>query len=184
LETSGTIDKYIGDSIMVFWGAPAPVANPATMACEAALSIRDETIRINQKWYSEGSAIRFETRVGVNIGDIIVGNVGSDERFNYTVIGDSVNLASRLESSNKLYGTDIMVSSAIVNAVNAEGSQGVYVFRLLDRIKVKGKNEVSEVHQLLGRTDQFDADYLRDLDAANQIMARSLDSVKDGGRAL
>lgn len=184
LATSGTIDKYIGDSIMAFWGAPTAVENPARLACEAALAIHAETNRINQQWKSEGSSIQFETRVGINIGDIIVGNVGSEERFNYTVIGDSVNLASRLESVNKVYGTKIMVSSAILNAVKEEGGEGIYVFRLLDRIKVKGKQEVSEIHELVGRVDQFDAQYLRDLEVANAIMARALDSGEEAGLEL
>jgi class 3 adenylate cyclase len=184
LKTSGTIDKYIGDSIMAFWGAPTAVASPASLACEAAIAIQQETDRINQQWESEGVAIRFETRVGVNIGDIIVGNVGSEERFNYTVIGDPVNLASRLESANKLYGSGIMVSTAIVDTVAAEGNAGVYVFRLLDRIKVKGKQEVSEIHELLGKATQFEDQYLRDLDSANEIMAQALHSGEAVGLQL
>lgn len=184
LTTSGTIDKYIGDSIMAFWGAPTPVEKPATQACEAALAIQTETRKINEKWKAEGAVIQFETRVGVNIGDIIVGNVGSEERFNYTVIGDSVNLASRLESANKLYGTNIMVSSAVLDAVKAEGGENLYVFRLLDRIKVKGKQQVSEIHELVGKVDQFDAQYLRDIDTANTIMARVLEAGDDAGLEL
>ncbi len=184
LKTSGTIDKYIGDSIMAFWGAPTVVPKPATLACEAALAIREETIRINKKWEAEGAEVRFETRLGLNIGDIIVGNVGSDERFNYTVIGDPVNLASRLESSNKLYGTDIMVSHAIVDAMTAEGSQGLYAFRLVDRIKVKGKQEVSEIYELLGRASQFDANYLQELETANQNTAHTLDASLNEGMTM
>lgn len=184
LKTSGTIDKYIGDSIMAFWGAPTAVPKPATLACEAALAIREETIRINKKWEAEGAEVRFETRLGLNIGDIIVGNVGSDERFNYTVIGDPVNLASRLESSNKLYGTDIMVSHAIVDAMTAEGSQGLYAFRLVDRIKVKGKQEVSEIYELLGRASQFDANYLQELETANQNAAHTLDASLNEGMPM
>jgi class 3 adenylate cyclase len=184
LETSGTIDKYIGDSIMAFWGAPAPLLSPATLACAAALAIRRETARINQEWRDQGLDLCFETRVGVNLGQAIVGNVGSEERFNYTVIGDSVNLASRLESTNKLYGTDILVSRSIVDAVAAEGPSVGYVFRLLDRVNVKGKAQSSDIYELLDTKDQFSHDDLRDLETANEIMARTLDFGENEGLRL
>lgn len=175
LKTSGTIDKYIGDSIMAFWGAPAPVQTPATLACAAALAIREETNRINREWESIGLKLRFETRIGVNLGPVIVGNVGSEERFNYTVVGDPVNLASRLESTNKLYGTDILVSRAVVNAVAAENDSNRYVFRLLDRVKVKGKAQSSDIFVLLGTVSQYSSDEIMDFESANEIMAVALD---------
>lgn len=183
LKTSGTIDKYIGDSIMAFWGAPTPLQAPASQACSAALAIRAETNRINQQWQEAGLALRFETRIGVNIGPVIVGNVGSVERFNYTAVGDSVNLASRLESTNKLYGTDILVSRSIVQAVAAEQTTN-YVFRLLDRVKVKGKEQTSDIYELLGTGDQFPPDQITDLETANEIMARALDFGDDEGLRL
>lgn len=175
LKTSGTIDKYIGDSIMAFWGAPAPLESPATLACSAALAIRDETNRINQQWEKAGLKLRFDTRVGINLGPVIVGNVGSEERFNYTVIGDSVNLASRLESTNKLYGTDILVSRSIVNAVAKESGDQRFLFQLLDRVKVKGKQLSSDIYLLLGSGDQFTSDQISDLETANEIMTHALD---------
>ena len=175
LKTSGTIDKYIGDSIMAFWGAPTPLETPATMACSAALAIRDETNRINLQWEQAGLNLRFETRVGVNLGPVIVGNVGSEERFNYTAIGDSVNLASRLESTNKQYGTDILVSRSIVDAVTKENQRNPFVFQLRDRVKVKGKEKSSDIYALLGTTDQYSESQITDLETANEIMARALD---------
>ena len=175
LKTSGTIDKYIGDSIMAFWGAPTPVQTPATLACAAALAIREETNRINREWESIGLKLRFETRIGVNLGPVIVGNVGSEERFNYTVVGDSVNLASRLESTNKLYGTDILVSRSVVNAVAAENDSDRYVFRLLDRVKVKGKAQSSDIFVLHGTVSQYSSDEIMDFESANEIMAVALD---------
>ena len=183
LKTSGTIDKYIGDSIMAFWGAPTPLQAPASQACCAALAIRAETNRINQQWQEAGLALRFDTRIGVNLGPVIVGNVGSVERFNYTAVGDSVNLASRLESTNKLYGTDILVSRSIVQAVAAEQTTN-YVFRLLDRVKVKGKEQTSDIYELLGTDDQFTPDQITDLETANEIMARALDFGDDEGLRL
>lgn len=185
LNTQGTIDKYIGDSIMAFWGAPTTIVKPATLACEAALAIRKETQRINEKWGEQGVNIHFDTRVGLNIGDVIVGNVGSEERFNYTVIGDPVNLASRLESANKQYGTDIMISTAIIDALQDEGSHEVYLFRLLDRIKVKGKQEVSEIHELMGKKEHFSERFVQDLNTANSIMRKVLDAgVEEGIQML
>jgi len=175
METSGTIDKYIGDSVMAFWGAPYTVDQPACKGCTAALAVQEETSRLNREWEKEGIDLQFFTRVGINIGSVIVGNVGSEERFNYTVIGDPVNLASRLEGTNKLYGTGILVSQAIVDAVNTEDSLHDFCFRLIDRVKVKGKNLSTDVHELVGYRSHFHALELEDLAIANSIMAASLE---------
>ena len=174
LETSGTIDKYIGDSVMAFWGAPYTVEQPACKGCTAALAVQEETSRLNHEWAKEGIDLQFFTRVGLNIGSVIVGNVGSEERFNYTVIGDPVNLASRLEGTNKLYGTGILVSQAIVDAVNKEDSHHDFCFRLIDRVKVKGKNLSTDVFELVGFRSRFHQMELDDLTIANAIMATSL----------
>ena len=175
METSGTIDKYIGDSVMAFWGAPYTVDQPACKGCTAALAVQEETSRLNREWEKEGIDLQFFTRVGINIGSVIVGNVGSEERFNYTVIGDPVNLASRLEGTNKLYGTGILVSQAIVDAVNTEDSLHDFCFRLIDRVKVKGKNLSTDVYELVGYRSHFHALELEDLAIANSIMAASLE---------
>ena len=176
METSGTIDKYIGDSVMAFWGAPYPVDQPASKSCTAALAVQEETSRLNLEWKQAGIDLQFFTRVGVNIGSVIVGNVGSEERFNYTVIGDPVNLASRLEGTNKLYGTGILVSQEIVDAVNNEDSHHDFCFRLMDRVKVKGKNLSTDIYELVGFRSHFHPLELEDLATANAIMATSLDS--------
>jgi adenylate cyclase len=175
MATSGTIDKYIGDSVMAFWGAPHSVDQPACKGCTAALAVQEETSRLNQEWEKAGIDLQFFTRVGVNIGSVIVGNVGSEERFNYTVIGDPVNLASRLEGTNKLYGTGILVSQAIVDAVHEEDSFHDFCFRLIDRVKVKGKNLSTDVYELVGYRSHFHPLELEDLSIANGIMASSLD---------
>ena len=175
METSGTIDKYIGDSVMAFWGAPYTVDQPACKGCTAALAVQEETSRLNLEWEQAGIDLQFFTRVGVNIGSVIVGNVGSEERFNYTVIGDPVNLASRLEGTNKLYGTGILVSQAIVDAVNKENSKHDFCFRLMDRVKVKGKNLSTDIYELAGYRSHFHPLELEDLATANAIMATSLD---------
>ena len=175
MQTSGTIDKYIGDSVMAFWGAPYSVDQPACKGCTAALAIQEETSRLNLEWKKEGVDLEFFTRVGVNIGSVIVGNVGSEERFNYTVIGDPVNLASRLEGTNKLYGTGILVSQAIVDAVNTEDNLNDFCFRLIDRVTVKGKNLSTDIYELVGYRSHFHLLELDDLAIANAIMAASLD---------
>ena len=181
METSGTIDKYIGDSVMAFWGAPYTVDQPACKGCTAALAVQEETSRLNREWEKEGIDLQFFTRVGINIGSVIVGNVGSEERFNYTVIGDPVNLASRLEGTNKLYGTGILVSQAIVDAVNTEDSLHDFCFRLIDRVKVKGKNLSTDVYELVGYRSHFHALELEDLAIANSIMAASLEGGVSAG---
>jgi len=181
LETSGTIDKYIGDSVMAFWGAPYSVEQPACKGCTAALAVQEETSRLNREWARQGIDLQFFTRVGVNIGPVIVGNVGSEERFNYTVIGDPVNLASRLEGTNKIYGTGILVSQAIVDAVTKEDSHHEFCFRLIDSVTVKGKNFSTDVYELVGYRSNFHMLELDQLAIANGIMATSLDRGIDLG---
>ena len=104
-----TVDKYIGDAIMAFWGAPLLDDNHAVHACEAGLACQEKVAELNRKWADEGKCA-LVTRIGISSGETLVGNVGSTERMNYTVIGDNVNIASRLEAANKLYGTRIIVS--------------------------------------------------------------------------
>lgn len=146
----GTIDKYIGDSVMAFWGAPLPEKQPAQRAARAALTCTKRLDELNQKWQQEGKP-RFNTRIGVHIGDAIVGNLGSAERLNYTAIGDSVNMASRLEGINKIYGTRIVVSDAMYRILEND-----FVLRMLDCIQVKGKESSSFIYELLGmKGDSF-----------------------------
>lgn len=142
----GTVDKYIGDAIMAFWGAPAELDQPELAAVEAALECQAVARQINQKWRSEGLDISFHVRVGINTGDLIVGNMGSDSRLNYTVIGDAVNLASRLEGANKQYHTDIMISQTTYEAVS-----DTIACRIIDRVQVKGRTEAIMVYEPLGR---------------------------------
>jgi adenylate cyclase len=112
LAEGGTVDKYIGDSVMVFWNAPHLQRDHVERACRAALSAKAATDALNAQFEAEGLS-PFVTRFGIHVGDAVVGNVGSAERMNYTVVGSSVNLAARLESLNKEYGTTILVSQAV-----------------------------------------------------------------------
>jgi adenylate cyclase len=144
-EHQGTVDKYIGDGIMAFWGAPLPDADHASRACQAALLCQARLKVLNQKWAEAGKPV-FPTRIGISTGETVVGNVGSSERINYTVMGDNVNLASRLEGANRLYATGILVSQTTYEKVAAE-----FWFRPVDIIAVKGKTAETTVYELMGR---------------------------------
>lgn len=155
-ERQGTIDKFIGDSVMAFWGAPSEVDQPAWLACKAALAIRQACESMNRQWQDEGLNLNFTTRIGIHAGNAIVGNFGSDDRINYTAIGDSVNLASRLESTNKEYNTDIIVSRSVVDAVQAETGSDPLIFDRIDSIRVRGKQQAVEIYSLRGFKEATD----------------------------
>ncbi|MGD0225571.1 MAG: adenylate/guanylate cyclase domain-containing protein [Terriglobia bacterium] len=140
----GTIDKYIGDSVMTFWNAPEAVTGHEILACRAALRCREalQELYDSSDW---GHAPRFETRFGLHRCVASVGHFGAPDRLNYTAIGDGINLASRLEGLNKYYGTHIIASESIQTA-----AKGVFEFRILDRVAVKGKTEGILIYELLG----------------------------------
>ncbi len=144
LKHSGTLDKYLGDSLMAFWGAPLDVANKELEACRTAIIMQKKMDELKSK-FSTDAARKVRTRIGINSSEVVVGNIGGVERFDYTVIGDGVNLASRLESANKFYGTTIMISEATYAKVKAD----VFV-RIIDKIVVKGKTKPITVYELLG----------------------------------
>lgn len=139
----GTIDKYIGDAIMAFWGAPVPDENHAYNACITAIEMQEKLKELREKWKKlERPEIRM--RIGINTGKVIVGNMGSKVKFNYTVIGDDVNLASRLEGANKEYGTNIMIGELTYEKVKDK-----FIVRELDLLVVKGKTEPVRVYELI-----------------------------------
>lgn len=146
LEQQGTIDKYIGDSVMVFWGAPLDQPDHAIKACLTALYCQAFISQFNEKQRKENNP-EFFTRIGINTGNVIVGNIGTTERMNYTIIGDAVNTASRLEQTNKIYQTKIIVSENTHKLIKDH-----FLFRPLDIIEVKGKKEKIKIYELLGLT--------------------------------
>ena len=150
-----TLDKYIGDAIMAFWGAPYPQPDHAERACQAALQMLDTLKRMQAGWEAEGRP-RIDIGVGVNSGPVLVGNMGSRLRFNYTVMGDNVNLASRLEGLNKEFATHLIISESAYEQV-----QGKFVARELDFIRVKGKKKPVRIYELLGSIEAYD--HYRDL---------------------
>lgn len=143
-DYDGTVDKYIGDSIMAFWGAPTPDKLHPLHACTAALKCQKALRGLNRKWKLEGKP-ELKTRIGLHTGMALVGNMGSSDRFNYTAIGDNVNLASRLEGVNKLYGTHLVVSEEVYQRVQKE-----CLFRPLDVVAVKGKDKGVKIYELMG----------------------------------
>ena len=143
LDGLGTLDKYIGDAIMSFWNAPVPQADHAAMACRAALRMAQREREIQPDINSRGVE-RLLTRIGINTGPMIVGFTGSGKRLNYTVLGDSVNLGSRLESANKLYGSQILISETTALLVRDR-----FMVRQLDVLQVKGKLQPMAVYELM-----------------------------------
>jgi adenylate cyclase len=137
----GTIDKFIGDAVMAFWGAPAANADHAVDACRAALACQ-RALRASGLADDDGRPLR--VRVGINSGDMLVGNIGSDVRLNYTVIGDAVNVASRLEGANKEYGTDIIIGEATRRLAGNR-----ILVRELDRLLVYGRSGGIAIYELL-----------------------------------
>ncbi len=150
LKNRGTIDKYIGDAIMSFWGAPNYQEDHAFLACQSALESQRFLSSIAGDWKTKGVPI-FNTRIGINTGELIVGNMGYEERLNYTVMGDTVNLASRLEGLNKFYGTRIMISEFTLDTVRDRMET-----RLLDTVAVKGKKTGVKIYELISEKGNID----------------------------
>jgi adenylate cyclase len=143
LAEGGTIDKFIGDSVMVFWNAPHTQPDHVERACRAALSAKAASDELNIQFESEGLA-PFRVRFGVHVGDAVVGNIGSTERMNYTVLGNSVNLAARLEGLNKEYGTTILVSEAVCKRVDRS-----FHFKSIASVIAKGMSTNIRVYELI-----------------------------------
>ncbi len=159
----GYVDKFIGDAVMAVWGAPLDNPEAERHAVDAALDCQDALARFNDELAAERKdAPRLHTRMGINTGVAVVGNMGSRTRLNYTVAGDTVNLAARLEGANKFYGSLILISES-----TAERLGDGYVIRCLDFLAVKGRQEPVRVHEVLGRKPEASADLVQRTDAFN-----------------
>ena len=145
LEQKGTIDKYQGDSIVSFFGAPMELEDHALRACTAGIIMKRIENDVNKYVLEKGiSPSPLLTRIGVNTGEMVVGNMGTQKKMNYTIISNAVNLASRLEGVNKVYGTWILASDSTI-----QETKGKLLTRRLDRVRVVGINEVVRIHEIL-----------------------------------
>ncbi|ETR73007.1 MAG: adenylate cyclase [Candidatus Magnetoglobus multicellularis str. Araruama] len=152
-DNNGTVDKYIGDAVMAFWNAPRRVPNHAYLACRSALQNKNRLRELRKKWDAQNLP-PFRARIGLNTGDVVVGNMGSEARLNYTVIGDAVNLASRLEAICKMYGVEIVISEFTYALVKDK-----MVARLLDCVSVKGKKQGVSIYELVSEKGEQEPDY-------------------------
>jgi adenylate cyclase len=164
MEGGGFVNKFEGDAIMAFWGAPLASAEQAAQAMRAALRCQDELLELNSDFARRGLPA-LGMRIGINSGEVIVGNIGSRKRFEYTVIGDAVNLASRLEGINKQYGTTVICGS-----LAGRMAAGRIVLRRLDRVRVKGKRNPEEIFEVVaGKAASGVGERLARFDAALQL---------------
>jgi adenylate cyclase len=143
-EYDGYLNKYMGDGIMAFWNSPLRQVNHAELACRTALKSRDRLKTFNEELQKEG-LVALKARIGLNTGTMVVGNMGSRQKSDYTVMGDNVNLGSRLEGANKAFGTEIMISEFTADSVSE-----LFEVRFLDIIRVPGKAKPVKTYELLG----------------------------------
>ena len=154
MENNGTLDKYIGDAIVAFYGAPLDLKNHELMACRTAIKMQERLAVLRGQWQQEGErwpeiVHNMQNRIGINTGKMVTGNMGSESRMNYTMMGDTVNLAARLESSAKQYGVYIQIADSTYEAVKDQ-----IVVRALDFVRVMGKTEPVKVFELISEKDQ------------------------------
>ena len=142
IKNGGTIDKFMGDCIMAFWNAPIENGEHEECAVQSAMEMEEELAMLNAELIAEGLP-QINIGIGINTGEALVGNMGSKQRFDYSVIGDAVNLASRLESSSKTLGKTIVIGEETVNRAKLN-----YSFEYIDDIKVKGKTEFIKVYTI------------------------------------
>jgi adenylate cyclase len=144
LHNKGMLDKYIGDAVMAFFNAPIDVPEHADAVCRCALSMIDKLDKLNKDLAAEGSDVHIKIGVGINTAEVIVGNIGSDDRKEYTVIGDGVNLASRVEGLTKNYGVSILITEFTLQKLSPE-----FTCREIEHVKVKGKDEAVVLYELM-----------------------------------
>jgi adenylate cyclase len=168
LEHHGTVDKFVGDQIMAYWNAPTPNPDHVADGCRAILACRDWSNAQNERWAREGTPVLY-TRFALHLGDAIVGNVGSSDRMDYTVVGATINLGSRIEGLNKIYGTQVLITHPVAQAVGAQ-----FVHRPVDRVLPKGAVHPLDVHELVGLLAGVDARQLARCKAWSAFYARYL----------
>ena len=170
LENNGTLDKYIGDAIVAFYGAPIEIKDHEYWACKTAIKMQENLDVLRKEWQSEGDrwpeiVHNMQNRIGISSGQMVTGNMGSEARMNYTMMGDNVNTAARLESSAKQYGIYIQIADSTYQAVKDQ-----MVVRDLDLVKVVGKNEPVKVWELISETGKEPDKYKKILSAYNEAL--------------
>ena len=186
LENNGTLDKYIGDAIVAFYGAPIEVDNHEYWACKTAIEMQDKLAILREGWQEEGDrwpeiVHNMQNRIGISSGEMVTGNMGSEARMNYTMMGDNVNTAARLESSAKQYGIYIQIADSTYQAVKEK-----VVVRDLDNVVVMGKNEPVKVWELISEVGKEPSQYKKILPAyhealdlyKNQEWSKAIDAFK------
>lgn len=186
-ERGGTLDKYIGDAIVAMYGAPVELEDHAYRACMASQLMQRRQAELREKWRSEEGkwpeiVHQMRTRIGLNTGMATVGNMGSSMRFNYTMMGDTVNLAARLESGAKSYGVYTLVSEETKDACERVGNE--CVFRFIDRIVVKGRTKPVGIYEIMGLRDELPADAMNCLELFDQAIEAYLRQDWDRAIAL
>ena len=167
LEEKGTIDKYIGDAIVSFFGAPLDVEDNASRACYAALRMKEAENEINKELYDTGKIpMPINTRIGINTGEMVVGNMGTEKKMNYTIMGNDVNLAARLEGVNKKYGTWILISESTWNETG-----DMFLGRRLDRVRVVGINTPVQLYNIMAVKKEADKDMIALVDAFEKAIS-------------
>jgi class 3 adenylate cyclase/CHASE2 domain-containing sensor protein len=179
-QHNGTIDKFEGDAIVAFWGAPIIQEDHAERAVQAAIDMQLQMIKLRKKWEDEGKMLElrekwaaegrgtfFSVRMGMNTGEMVVGNMGSKTRVDYTMLGDAVNLAARLEGAGKAYGVTTMISESTYLIARA-----FIEARELDSIRVVGKEEPVRVYEIVGRKGEVDAQKLQILDLFHEGLGK------------
>ena len=145
ISEGGFVDKFIGDEIIAIFGAPNALPDHASRACHATLRMRDRVKELQPEFEEAGCKTEIFARTGMCTGDVIIGNMGSDTRMNYTAMGNTMNFGSRIQGVNKAYGTRILVSESTAKAASQE-----LAFREIDAVQVKGKEQGERVFELLG----------------------------------
>lgn len=177
LESDGLLDKFIGDAVMAVWGAPLPLTDHAQRGVETAIKMLEKLAILQKKWKAEGWP-DIDIRIGLNTGQMVAGNMGCERRKDYTVIGDAVNLASRLEGINKQYGTRITISEFTLAAIGDK-----FITRQTDCVKVKGKNEPVKIFEVLGRSGEIPQEKLEQIkvfsEGMNLYLAQKWEEAQD-----
>ena len=187
LENKGTLDKYIGDAIVAFYGAPIPIDQHELWACKTAIKMQDNLAVLREKWQEEGDrwpeiVHHMQNRIGINTGQMVTGNMGSASRMNYTMMGDTVNLAARLEASAKQYGVYIQIADTTY-----QPNKEILVVRDLDFVRVMGKEEPVQVWELIAEKGKESEIYNKILPAyhealklyKNQNFKQAIDAFKE-----